>query len=60
MLIPIKRLTKIQRLSKLPTNTIYEVVIDVRGQEWTQDILDDIAARITDKTDGKIIVSFYK
>lgn len=26
----------------LPASTKYEVVVDVRGQSWSQDMLDDI------------------
>ena len=49
-----------QRISILPDNTNYEVVIDVRGQEWTQDMLDDIVTRITQRTNGEVTVSFMK
>lgn len=65
--MPIITITKLwrynqynQRISILPDNTNYEVVIDVRGQEWTQDMLDDIVTRITQRTNGEVTVSFMK
>ena len=48
------------RLNKLPSGTTYEVFIDVRGQAWTQAMLDDIYDRITQQTNGEIIVNFIK
>lgn len=48
------------RATILPSGTNYEVVIDVRGQDWTQDMLDDIVNRIAQRTSGKVIVSFMK
>ncbi len=48
------------RLNKLPSGTTYEVFIDVRGQAWTQAMLDDIYNRINQQTNGEIIVNFIK
>ncbi|MBR6506073.1 MAG: DNRLRE domain-containing protein [Clostridia bacterium] len=48
------------RLNKLPSGTTYEVFIDVRGQAWTQAMLDNIYDRITQQTNGEIIVNFIK
>lgn len=48
------------RVGILPENTKYEVLIDVRGQAWTQDMLNEVSVRIAQRSDGKIIVSFLK
>lgn len=48
------------RINILPASTKYEVVVDVRGQSWSQDMLDDILSRITQRTNGKVAVSFVK
>ena len=47
-----------KRISILPSDATYEVVIDVRGQDYTQEMLDDIVTKITQKSNGEIIVSF--
>lgn len=48
------------RINYLPEYHTYEVVIDVRGQNWTQDMLNEIVAKISEKTNGEIIISFIK
>lgn len=47
-----------QRISMFPADTNYEVVIDVRGQSWSQAMLDDVTNRIRQLSNGEIIVSF--
>ena len=49
-----------QRVAVFPSNTSFEVTIDVRGQNWTQDILDEIVSRITQETNGNVSVSFIQ
>lgn len=49
-----------KRVEVFPQNTIFEVLIDVRGQNWTQDMLDEITNRISNLTSNKMIVSFIK
>ena len=48
------------RVNIFPSGTTFEVVIDVRGQSWTQEILDEIVERITSRTNGQMTVSFFK
>ena len=47
-----------KRVLIFPNDTSFEVVIDVRGQAWTQEMLDDITHRIIEQTNGNMTVSF--
>ena len=47
-----------QRKSLMPSDTTFEVVIDVRGQDWTYDMLNELISRITEATNVDLSVSF--
>ena len=49
-----------KRVTVFPIDTTYDVVIDIRGQSWTQDMLNEIITAISSKTAGKMGVSFIK
>ena len=43
-----------------PGDTVFESVIDVKEQNRTQDIMDEITYRISNSASNKMIVSFIK
>jgi len=49
-----------ERIKNLPEGTKQIIVIDVRGQNYTQDILDSIVSRIMSKTKVKVEIRFYR
>ncbi|QPA32240.1 pre-toxin TG domain-containing protein [Thermaerobacillus caldiproteolyticus] len=47
-----------KRLSDLPRGTKQTVIIDIRGQNVSEEILDDLYDRIMKKTNGKVNIRF--
>ena len=47
-----------KRVPVFYSDTTYEVAIDVRGQDWTIEMLEYIVEQISTKTNGKMIVCF--
>lgn len=49
-----------QRVNVFPMGTQYEVMVDLRGQAWTQLMKDDIITKITNLTNGNVYVQFLQ
>jgi len=49
-----------ERVKNLPANTKQTIVIDVRGQTYTQAILDEITKRILGKVSVEVEIKFIK
>lgn len=47
-----------QRVTIFPKDTTYEVMVDVGGQSWTQEMLSDIKNKISTLTNGNVTVNF--
>lgn len=49
-----------QRITNLPGGTKQTIVVDVRGQNYTNGMLDDIVKRITEKCDVSVDIKFME
>ncbi|PFR84215.1 hypothetical protein COK42_15565, partial [Bacillus cereus] len=47
-----------KRLSDLPNGTKQSVIIDIRGQNVSDEILDELYEKIMNKTNGKVDIRF--
>lgn len=47
-----------KRLSDLPNGTKQSAIIDIRGQNVSDEILDELYGKIMNKTNGKVDISF--
>lgn len=47
-----------KRLSHLPNGTKQSVIIDIRGQNVSDEILEELHEKIMNKTNGKVDVRF--
>ena len=47
-----------KRLSDLPNGTKQSVIIDIRGQNISDEILDELYEKIMNKTNGKVNINF--
>ncbi|WP_445677897.1 hypothetical protein [Psychrobacillus sp. FSL K6-2365] len=47
-----------KRLSELPNSTKQSVIIDIRGQNVSDEILDELYEKIMNKTNGKVDIRF--
>lgn len=49
-----------ERINNLPQGTSQTIIVDVRGQTYTNDILDDIVRRITEKCNISVEIKFME
>jgi len=47
-----------KRLSDLPSGTKQSVIIDIRGQNVSDEILEKLYEKIMEKTNGKVEIRF--